>query len=225
MAAGSNPYTVTLSNGISVGGITFQNQAYTIGGNTLTLAPTSGTSTIAVNTGVIGTISSPVTDGGAGVLLNKTGAGTLVLNGPAAYSGPTTVSGGTLLINNSDTTSAISLGVATALGGAGSASSATAKFTGSSGTLDPGYSGTGSLTLGGLNTGLSTDKVSVYIPMISDATSAPAVNVIGALTCAGPSNVTFYLNGVLSGSGSIPLLYAGSGVSVLNTAKVQRRRT
>jgi hypothetical protein len=80
----SNPYTVTLNTGITVGGITFANQAYTISGNTLSLSPPSGsTTTIAVNSGLVGTINSAVSDGGSGFGLSKTGAGTLVMNGPA----------------------------------------------------------------------------------------------------------------------------------------------
>jgi fibronectin-binding autotransporter adhesin len=218
--AGSNPYTVTLTNGITVGGITFQSQAYTISGNTLTLAPPSGgTATIAVNAGS-GMIGSAVADGGAGVALNKTGAGTLVLNGPDSYTGATAVSGGTLLINGTNATSAISIGLNTALGGAGTISSGTATFMSTKGTLAPGYGGQGGLTLGGLNFGSASSLVSIYIP-ISDATSVPAVDVIGNITdnstvvFANPLSQTY--GGVISGNGSLAKI--GSGVLTITAVQ------
>jgi fibronectin-binding autotransporter adhesin len=211
---GGTAGTVSLIDPVTANNLFFGASGYLVTGNTLTL--TGGT--VNVPTALSATIGAGLA-GSGNSSLTLTGAGALVLNGPASYTGPTTTSGGTLLINNTDTTSSISVGLATVLGGTGSASSATATFASTKGTLAPGYGGAGSLTLGGLNTGSASDVVSIIIPTISDATSVPAVNVIGNVTCAKPTNVTFYLTGVLSGSGSIPLLYAGSGIMQLNGAK------
>ncbi len=87
----TNPYTVTLDPvGVNAGGITFQDQAYTLSGSTLTLGGT--TPTITVNA-ANGTISSLIA-GSAG--LTTAGTGTLVLNGKNTYTGGTTISSGTL---------------------------------------------------------------------------------------------------------------------------------
>jgi fibronectin-binding autotransporter adhesin len=90
-SGGSTAYSVTLDPaGVTAGGITFQNQAYTLTGSTLDLD--GSTPTVTVNAGV-GTISSPIA-GSSG--LTKAGNGNLILNGLNTYSGPTIVSAGTL---------------------------------------------------------------------------------------------------------------------------------
>ena len=210
---GGTAGTVSLVDQVNANNLFFGASGYLVSGNILTLS--GGTVNVATGTATIG--SAIAGSGNSGLTL--TGAGRLVLNGPAAYTGPTAISSGTLLINNTDTTSSISVGLATVLGGMGSASSGDRHLCEHQGTLAPGYNGAGSLTLGGLNTGHVSDAVSIIIPTISDATSTPAIDVIGNLTCLGPTKVTFFLNGTLSGSGSIPLLYAGSGISSLNGAK------
>ena len=215
---GGTAGTVSLNNPITANNLFFGSTGYLVAGNN-TLTLNGGAVNLA--TGSNATIGAGLAgSGNSGLTL--TGAVALVLNGPATYTGPTTVSGGTLWINNSDTTSSITVGLATALGGSGSASSGTATLNSTKGTLAPGYNNAGSLTLGGLNTGLSSDVVSIIVPTVSDATTVPAIDVIGNLSCAGPTKVTFYLNGTLSGSGSIPLLYAGSGISSLSGAKVNQ---
>jgi autotransporter-associated beta strand protein len=100
---GSNPYTVSLGGGsISASGVTFQNQAYTIGdagGGTLNLA----SPTVTVNSAAGGTIASGITITGTGGL-TKAGSGALTLNSRLAYTGTTAVSSGTLEFNNSSGT-------------------------------------------------------------------------------------------------------------------------
>ncbi len=86
----ANPYTVNLGTGITFGGITFQNQAYTIAGNTITLA--GGSPSITTNA-CGGTIDS-VLAGTSG--LTTAGPGMLVLGGANTYTGGTNVAGGTL---------------------------------------------------------------------------------------------------------------------------------
>ncbi len=94
-------YTITASNPITVNGILFSANNYTIGGtSTLTLATgsgdTLGAGEIQVANAVTGTINAPIA---GAVGLNKTGLGTLVLgNSGGIYPNPTTVSSGTLSI-------------------------------------------------------------------------------------------------------------------------------
>ena len=93
----SNAYTVTLDpSGVNAGGITFQDQAYTLTGSILTLATASGAApTITVNA-ASATIDSSI-DGGEG--LTVTGPGLLTLGGANTYSGTTTVTGGALALD------------------------------------------------------------------------------------------------------------------------------
>jgi autotransporter-associated beta strand protein len=95
-AASATPYTVGLNGGsLSTGGITFQNQAYTIGdgnGGTLNLA----SPTVTVNSAGESVIASVLT---AASGLTKTGNGMLTLGGALSYTGSTTVNGGTLQFN------------------------------------------------------------------------------------------------------------------------------
>ena len=83
---GGTGETVTLTEGISVDGITFNVANYIISGNTLTL----GTSTM--NAAANATISSTLT--GIGATLNKTGAGQLTLTGNNDFDGGLTLSAG-----------------------------------------------------------------------------------------------------------------------------------
>src|SRR5207245_7472747 len=59
---------------------------------------TSGTDAVHVDTAVTVLTLSGVIDGTGA--LSKTGSGTLLLSGPNTYSGETTISAGTLRINN-----------------------------------------------------------------------------------------------------------------------------
>jgi autotransporter-associated beta strand protein len=88
----SNPYTVTVaSGGVSAGGIVFQNQAYTLTGDTITLGGSTPTITVNASSGTIVSVLA----GTAGMI--KNGNGLLALSSPTnTYSGATTISGGTL---------------------------------------------------------------------------------------------------------------------------------
>ena len=79
--------------------------------------------------------------------LTKTDTGTLTLGGTNAYGGTTTVSAGTLLVNGSQGSSAVSLNGGT-LGGSGTVGAIAS--TASGGTIDPGTT-TGILSSGNIN--------------------------------------------------------------------------
>jgi autotransporter-associated beta strand protein len=82
--------TVTLTEGIAAGGLTFNSSGHTISGNTLTLAAGA-----AINTGTNNaTIGSLI----AGTSFSKSGAGELVLTGASNYSGAVTINAGTLKV-------------------------------------------------------------------------------------------------------------------------------
>ncbi len=91
-SGGTTAYAVTLDPaGVTAGGVTFQNQAYTLTGtSTLTLG--GATPTVTVNAG-IGTIAAPI-GGSSG--LTKAGNGNLIFGAINTYTGPTIASAGTL---------------------------------------------------------------------------------------------------------------------------------
>src|SRR2546426_1142451 len=91
------------------------------------------------------TISSTAISGTGG--LTKDGAGTLTLSASNTYTGTTTVSAGTLLVNGSQGSSAVSLNGGT-LGGTGTVGAIAS--TGSGGSVTPGV-GVGILTSGNVN--------------------------------------------------------------------------
>jgi fibronectin-binding autotransporter adhesin len=89
-------------------------------------------------------IGEALVDGGGG--LAKLGAGTLVLTNSSTYSGQTTVSNGTLLVDGSVSGSGVSV-VQGTLGGVGTIAAPVA--IGSAGVLTPGSNGLGTLTING----------------------------------------------------------------------------
>lgn len=86
--------TVTLAAGITANNLTFSTNGYQISGTTMTLTGQSPSITVA--TGITTTVN-PVISGSNG--LDKRGTGNLVLTGDSTYSGPTTVSAGTLTLD------------------------------------------------------------------------------------------------------------------------------
>jgi autotransporter-associated beta strand protein len=94
----TGPVSVTLDTNRTIGGLVFDNPTNTFGwsivGNTLSLS-NSGEPTIAVNNANISANLATTLAGPQG--FTKTGAGTLVLSGAAAFASGTTVAAGTLL--------------------------------------------------------------------------------------------------------------------------------
>ena len=188
--------------------------AFTVGGNALTIA--GGLTNAAQNNFwnapvVLGAnqnfdvaSNTSLTAGGAvsgGFRLTKTGAGTLILTGTNTYTGPTTISAGTLLVSGAGT-----LGTGTYAGNLTNnsafiyGSSATDTLTGvisGPGTLE--QQGMGNLTLGGANTytgGTAIDSGSTL--------------VIGPGGSLGAGNYT----NVISGGGGFT--YNGTGTQILS---------
>lgn len=120
-------------------------------GTSLTLAPASGNAVEgdfnltldALGTGSI-LVSAPIATGTGGLV--KTGDGTVVLGGTNTYTGTTTVSAGTLLINgdSSGATGAVAVGSGAILGGTGTIGGAVTIANG--GAVSPGNS-PGTLTI------------------------------------------------------------------------------
>ena len=80
-------------SGLTLGALAFSNANTTLTGNAITLATSNGTPTISVGTGVTASVVAGL--GGSGGLA-VTGPGILSLTSAPAYSGTTSISGGTL---------------------------------------------------------------------------------------------------------------------------------
>ena len=155
---------VTISPGVNIaqiGGKLFLNGDLTFTGNTTNSNTTTidgitgsgprgvlalgGTRTFNVGDGAAAndlTVTAPMVDGVSAGGLTKTGAGTLALTGSSSYTGSTTVTTGTLLVNNSDGSG---LGAGNAVVNNGAKLGGSGAFSGtltvnSGGTLAPGAS-------------------------------------------------------------------------------------
>ncbi|MGV3532098.1 MAG: beta strand repeat-containing protein, partial [Chthoniobacteraceae bacterium] len=128
------------------------------------------------------TLSAPLTNNGTGVTsLTKTGSGTWAITGPSTYTGGTTVSGGTLKVNNATGSGtgagAVSVNAGGALGGFGTISGSVTVSAG--GHILPG-DGVGTLTVGNLS--LSTGAVLDYEFTLASGNDLVAVTLPNGLT-------------------------------------------
>jgi len=156
--------TLTLSNTIS--GAT---QALTVAG--------AGNTAIS---GVIGTTTGTLT---------KIGAGTATLSGNNTYTGLTTVSAGTLLVNGTQGSSAVSVAGGT-LGGSGTVGTITSTAAGGGVSPGPG-AGTGILNSGNVNLSAGGPTFSVQLNGATVGTQYDRLNVTGTVNLS---------NAVLSGA-------------------------
>ncbi len=117
-------------------------------GGLVTTSATSGTTTLSIGDGTNTAFGGAITNN-IGSTLNfvKQGSSTLILGGPNSYSGTTTVSGGTLLINGSTSGGSVTVNTIATLGGTGTINGAVSD----SGILSPGasYGEVGTLNVNG----------------------------------------------------------------------------
>jgi autotransporter-associated beta strand protein len=146
------------------------------------------------------TIAGPIT----GVGLIKLGSGKLALNGPGSLSGGTTVSAGTLLVNNDWTGTAVGVSAGATLGGTGTIHGAVTINNG--GTLAPGSS-IGKLTISNSVTLTSTSTALIEI----NAGSLACDQVVGADTITFSGTLTVVnTGGTLASGQGFPLFSANS---------------
>ena len=193
------------------GSITTFNVAGMAGSGNVVLADSSGAYfTLSVGGNNVSSAFNGQLSGNGGLF--KSGNGTLNLGGALSYTGSTTVSGGLLSVNVTDSGSPVAVNAGATLGGSGSVISATVA---GGGAIQAGSNGQGGLTIGTLTfNSSSSNPAAIDVANITNYAATPAVDVTGAngLTVSGGSSVTIALSGPApTGSGTIELLqYAGS---------------
>ena len=180
-ALGSGALTTTGSVVDYANGVTIANPII-INSNTTQLQVLTGTATQA---GVISELNGPRP-------LEKIGAGNLVLTATNTYSGQTTVSAGTLTVNGSIASSAVTVAAGAMLTGTGTVGATTIL---SGGTFAPGNS-PGTMTVAG---NLAFQSGALYVVQV-DPSTASSTNVTagGSATLAGTAQAVFAPGGYVS---------------------------
>ncbi len=171
-------------------------------------------------TGTIDTNGNPVSIAGVisgGNGLTKTGSGTLTLTANNTYSGTTTVSAGTLTVNGSQGSSAVSLDGGT-LKGTGTTGAVTS--TASGGTLSPGAPAPGILNTGSVDLSSGSPTFSVALNGTTAGSGYSQDNVTGTVNLTGatlsaslgytPTNGDSYT--LISNDGSDPVTGTFAGL-------------
>jgi autotransporter-associated beta strand protein len=213
------PSSLTPNNVVISGGTLAVTNSLAINSNRgISVGPSSGSGSgsIDVAPGQTVTYGGVIANNASGTGgLSKVDTGILVLNGNNTYGGPTFVNGGKLYMNGTNATSGITVADGATLAGSGAATSAVATVgSNNGGTLEAGYSGSGSLALGGL-TFVGTSAINVI--NVGQYSATPAINVSNVLTTPStPVNVS--IAGSLTGtSGTLHVLQYGSlGGSLYN---------
>ena len=162
--------TVTLSEAITAGGLTFKTSGYTLTGNTLTLAPAAGSSSPLIAVDGIGTQATieSLLAGTSG--FTKTGYGSLTLtNNSNSFSGDIAVKSGQLIITNAG-----QLGTGTTA----------ISITGIAQTGNPGFSG-GALVLQGAATSAAGPGITINRQISVSGRGPGVVNNTGGLVSIG----------------------------------------
>ena len=167
-----------------------------------------------------GTISASLGDV-SGSVLTKSTTGTVTTSNASTYTGVTNVNAGSLLLNSGSLLGSGSVSVAgpATFGGRGSAGSVSVD---AGGTIQGGYSGSGSLSLAALT---FNGAGSLYLGGLASYTSSPAIAVAGGLSTNGGNSITITvgsLAGTTTGVGYQLLGYnsiggTGSGAFQLGT--------
>jgi autotransporter-associated beta strand protein/T5SS/PEP-CTERM-associated repeat protein len=157
-------------------GVTITNPIV-LNSNTTQLQVTAGTATQA---GVISELNGPRP-------LEKIGGGTLVLTANNTYSGPTTISAGTLIVNGSIANSAVTVNPGATLAGTGAVGAITVT---SGATFAPGAAVTsGAMTVAG---NLAFQSGALYLVQVNPSTaSSTTVTAGGAAALAGTVQAVF----------------------------------
>jgi autotransporter-associated beta strand protein len=184
--------------------------------------------TINVNNTALTTISGVISDAGLGCGIIKIGSRTLVLSATNTYTGPTTVSNGTLLVNGQIDTNTVTVAGGT-LGGSGTVLGPVTVSSG--GTLAPGTSAIGTLTINNnlalngnlffkvnksLSPSQSNDIASVTGTLANGGTGTLTVSNLGPALAVG-DKFKLFSNAVVNGS---TLGVSGSGVLWTNNLQV-----
>ena len=161
------------------------------------------------------TVSGVIGDGGSGFGLTKAGSGTLILAGANTYTGQTTVSAGTLLINGNESaaTGPVVVNTGGTLGGVGTIGGAVTVHAG--GTINPGQGGVGTLTLSSALTFSSAGTLATYSVDLSGATSDKLV-IGGPLGLSGTHDQISF-NGSADGTTTYVLATYASESGIFDT--------
>ncbi len=184
----------------------------TVGGGNTALVSNAGTLSVSANvtnaadngsTRILvlqgasnGSLSGILSNGATALLvsaLTKNGTGTWSLSGANTYTGPTTLTAGTLLVNNTTGsgtgTGAVTVSTSATLGGTGALAGAVTVASGA--THAPGVSGPGAQSTGAYN---NSGLLSVDITGTAAGTGYDQVNVTGTVNSAGTLRVTLPAN-------------------------------
>lgn len=183
----NNAINLTGGNLIFVGtkDLSFGSGIVTMSGNNRQISTTSGNLTV----GAINEDATPRS-------LTKTGAGTLVITGSSTYTGTTTVSFGTLLIDGNQSSAMGSVSVASnaTLGGSGTIGGATSIA--DNGILAPGTIGDSTSTLSFNNKNLTLSGVNTKLNLDITGTIAGTFDKLSGInTFAMNGDITFTLTG------------------------------
>jgi autotransporter-associated beta strand protein len=186
-----------------------------LGGNTLTTGDATGANTIG------GTIQ------GAGGSLVKVGSDTLTLLDVDTYTGPTTVSAGSLLVNGS-LTSAVAVATGATLGGSGTVGNVSS-ISSNSGTVNPGNGATdatftiGSFVLGTGTLFLNIDGTAAYdsVKVTGSSINLTGTNLTLAITPANINTGDQYT--ILSNPGNLAITGSFVGAAEGSTITVSGR--
>jgi uncharacterized repeat protein (TIGR01451 family) len=126
--------------------------------------------------------SGLIQNGSGTVALTKLGTGTLTLSGANTYSGNTTVSAGTLLVNGSQASSAVSVDGGR-LGGTGTVGPISS--TASGGTVAPGQSGPGIFSSGNVNWSSGSPAFAIELNGTTAGSGYDQLSVTGTVNLSG----------------------------------------
>jgi autotransporter-associated beta strand protein len=193
---------------------------FTLNGDDAFSPPVYTNRTIQVTNTALTIFSGVISDGGNNCGLIKTGNGVLALNNTETYTGPTTVSAGTLQVSGAlNAASTVTVNSNATLAGAGTVGGNVTVNQG--GAIAPGNSIgmltiNNNLTLGGNlrvevdRSGFANDKISVSGTLTNSGTGTVTVSNLGAALAPGDSFTLFNNNKPLLNGGALTVSGAGA---------------